>query len=74
MKYWKIDSAVIDDYRSHFLSVMVSRLMTEGHEYVPLNLYSLGSSFLLAMLNDEEALEPAKLEHVSLGTPTAHRG
>ena len=44
---------------------MASRLMKEMEGYhwsVPLNLYSLGSSFFLAMLSDEDALEPAKLD------------
>lgn len=34
----------------------------KGNWHVPLNLYSLGSSFLFGILNDEDALDPAKLD------------
>ena len=33
-----------------------------GPRLIPLNLYSLGSSFFFGMLNDDDALDPAKLD------------
>lgn len=62
--HWKIDSAVVDDCES-VVSALISTPVTWGYwgnGLLPLNLYSLGSSFFLAILRDEDALEPAKLD------------
>ncbi len=52
--YGKIDAAVIDDWYGVSDSPMLASAVAYGS--LPLSLYSLGSSLLL-MLNEDEALE-----------------